>query len=405
MDSLITAAARMLAAGDPIGALKLVALRNDASGLALRGIALAQLGEHARARELLRSAVNVFGPREAVARARCILAEAEIALVSRDLTWTAKKLNAARETLERSGDAVNAAHARYIEIRRLLLIGKLEEAEQALTEVPARLPLPLKIGHELIVAQLALRRVQPKLARAALLRAGRVAQHAGIPALIAEVESAVEVLNTPAARLIAKNKEKLLLLDDIEALLASKAFIVDGCRHVVRQGDEVISLATRPVLLTLARVLAEAWPDDVPRDELVRRAFRLKLADETHRARLRVEIGRLRKLLRAMANIDATPRGFKLTPRRANDVVVLARPVEDKHADVLAFLADGESWSTSALAQALDTSQRTVQRSLDSLALAGKVQSLGRGRTQRWMTPPVPGFTTLLLLPAALPTD
>jgi DNA-binding transcriptional ArsR family regulator len=404
MDSLITAAARMLAAGDPIGALKLVALRNDASGLALRGIALAQLGEHARARELLRSAANAFSPREAVARARCILAEAEIALVSRDLTWTTKRLNAARETLERNGDAVNAAHARYIEIRRLLLIGKLDEAEKALIEVPARLPLPLKIGHELIVAQLALRRVQPKLARAALLRAGRVAQHAGIPALIAEVESAIEVLNTPAARLIAKNKEKLLLLDDVEALLASKAFIVDGCRHVVRQGDEVISLATRPVLLTLARVLAEAWPDDVPRDELVRRAFRLRLADETHRARLRVEIGRLRKLLRAMANIDATPRGFVLTPRRANDVVVLARPVEDKHADVLAFLADGESWSTSALAQALGASQRTVQRSLDSLAVTGKVQSIGRGRSQRWMTPPPPGFTTLLLLPAALPT-
>lgn len=405
MDSLIIAAARMLAAGDPIGALKLVALRNDASGLALRGIALAQLGEHARARELLRSAARAFGPREAAAQARCIVAEAEIALVSRDLTWTAKKLDAARATLERNGDAANAAHARYLEIRHLLLVGKLDEAEQALTKVPARVPLPLKIGHELIVAQLALRRLQPRVARAALMRADQAARHAGIPALIAEVESVLGVLNTPAARLIAKNEEKLLLLDDVEALLASKAFIVDSCRHVVRQGEDVVSLATRPLLLTLACILAEAWPHDVPRDELVLRAFRLKLADESHRARLRVDIGRLRKLLRVMADIDATPRGFVLTPRRASDIVVLARPVEDKHADVLAFLADGESWSTSALAQALGASQRTVQRSLDSLALAGKVQSIGRGRVQRWMMPPLPGFTTFLLLPGALPTD
>ncbi len=405
MDSLITAAACMLAAGDPIGALKLVALRNDASGLALRGIAVAQLGERGRARELLRAAARAFGPREAVARARCIVAEAEIALVSRDLTWTAKKLDAARETLERHGDTVNATHARYLGIRRLVLVGKLAEAERALSKVPARVPLPLKIGHELIVAQLALRRLQPKVARAALMRAGQAARRADIPALTAEVDDALEVLNTPAARRIANGQEKLLLLDDIEALLASKALIVDGLRHVVRQGGTLTSLATRPVLFTLARALAEAWPDDVPRDELVLRAFRLKLADESHRARLRVEIGRLRKLLRATADVEATPRGFALTPRRAREVVVLARPVEDKHADVLAFLADGESWSTSALAESLGTSQRTVQRSLDSLALAGKVQSFGRGRARRWMTPPIPGFTTLLLLPATLPTD
>lgn len=405
MDSLITAAARALAAGDPIGALKLVALRNDASGLALRGIALAQLGEHARARELLRGAARAFGPREAVAQARCIVAEAEIALVSRDLNWTAKKLDAARATLEAHGDHVNAAHARYLEIRRLLLVGKLDEVERALKTVPKFVPLPLKIAHELILAQLAMRRLQTKQARAALARAERVARRADIPALTAEVESALEMLNTPAARLIEKGQERLLLLDEVETLLASKALIVDGCRHVVRHGQDTISLATRPVLLALARVLAEAWPNDVARDELILRAFRLKLADESHRARLRVEIGRLRKLLHAMVDIEATPRGFALTLHRAREVVVLARPVEEKHAGVLAFLADGESWSTSALSLALGASQRTVQRSLDSLALAGKVQSFGRGRAQRWMTPPVPGFTTLLLLPAALPTD
>ncbi len=405
MDSLITAAARALAAGDPIGALKLVALRNDASGLALRGIALAQLGEHARARELLRSAARAFGRREAVARARCIVAEAEIALVSRDLNWTAKTLDAARATLEAHGDHVNAAHARYLEIRRLLLVGRLDEVERALKTVPRFVPLALKIAHELILAQLAMRRLQTKQARAALARAERVAERANIPALTAEVGSVLEILNTPAARLIAKGQERLLLLDEVETVLASNAFIVDSCRHVVRHGQDTISLATRPVLLALARVLAEAWPDDVARDELILRAFRLRLADESHRARLRVEIGRLRKLLRAIVDIKATPRGFALTTHRARDVVVLARPVEEKHAAVLAFLADGESWSTSALSLALGASQRTVQRSLDSLALAGKVQSFGRGRAQRWMTPPMPGFTTLLLLPAALPTD
>ncbi|HET9447249.1 MAG TPA: hypothetical protein VFO35_13360, partial [Steroidobacteraceae bacterium] len=357
-----------------------------------------------RARELLRAATRLFSSREAVARARCIVAEAEIALAGRDLTWTAKRLDAARETLERHGDAVNAAHARYLEIRRLLLVGKLDEAERALSKVPARVPLPLKIGHELIVAQLALRRLQPKVARAALIRAGQAAQRADIPALTAEVEAALEVLNTPAARRIAQGRETLLLLDDVAALFASQAFIVDGCRNLVRQRDTVISLATRPVLMTLVRALAEAWPDEAPRDALVLRAFRLKLADESHRARLRVEIGRLRKLLRPLAAIEATPRGFAVRPRHAREVVVLAQPVEDKHADVLAFLADGESWSTSALAEALGASQRTVQRSLDSLALAGKVQSFGRGRARRWITPPVPGFTTLLLLPAALPT-
>jgi len=173
----------------------------------------------------------------------------------------------------------------------------------------------------------------------------------------------------------------------------------------VRHGNQLISLAKRPVLMTLGRALAQAWPGDVPRDELVARAFRLKLADESHRARLRVEIGRLRKLLKPMADVQATAGGFALRPRRALRVVVLARPVEEKHAGVLALLADGEAWSTSALALALATSQRTVQRSLDALALAAKVQAFGGGRARRWTMPPLPGFTTVLLLPATLPTD
>jgi hypothetical protein len=341
-----------------------------------------------------------------VARARCVVAEAEIALVSRDLGWPAKALEAARATLEEHGDRVNAAYARYLEARRLLLIGRIDEAERTLGEFdPTPLPPALSTAHELVVAGIAIRRLRTKAARAALARAKCAAHHARIPALTAEVESASLVLNTPAARLIASGEERLLLLKEVEALLASKALVVDACRHVVRDARTVISLARRPVLFALARALGEAWPGDVPRDLLLARAFGARRADESHRARLRVEVGRLRTMLRTLAGVSATKRGFALAPRRAREVVVLARPVEDEHASVLAFLADGESWSSSALALALGTSQRTVQRALDSLAAAGKVQSYGRGRAHRWMTPPVPGFTTTLLLPAPLPGD
>ena len=406
MDSLINAAARALAAGDPLGALKRVALRDDAPGLALRGIAMAQLGDHVRAKALLRSAARAFGPKEAVARARCVVAEAEVALVSRDLGWPAKALDAARVTLEEHGDRVNAAHARYLAIRRLLLIGRLDEAEHALAALdPTPFPPASRVAHELALAGIAMRRLRIEQARAALHRAEHAARLARIPALAAEVESAFRVLSTPAARSIVNGEQRVLLLEEVEALLASKAFIVDACRHVVRGESKIVSLAKRPVLFAIARALGEAWPGDVPRDVLVARVFRLKLADESHRARLRVEVGRLRKVLRPMADVNATKRGFALAPRSARDVVVLARPVEEKHASVLAFLADGESWSSSGLALALGASQRTVQRSLDALAAAGKVQSYGRGRTRRWTTPPMPGFATTLLLPAALPID
>ncbi|HEY8152482.1 MAG TPA: helix-turn-helix domain-containing protein [Vicinamibacteria bacterium] len=406
MDSLITAAARALAAGDPLGALKRVALRDDAPALALRGIAMAQLGDLVRAKALLRSAARAFGPKEAVARARCVVAEAEVALASRDLGWPAKALDAARATLEGHGDRANAAHARYLEARRLVLIGRIGEAERTLAAVdPAPFPPASRTVHELVAAGIALRRLRTKAAREALARAESAASQAGIPALTAEVESALLVLSTPAARLIARGEERLLRLEEVEALLASKAFVVDACRHVVRDAGTVISLAKRPVLFALARALGEAWPVDVPRGTLLARAFGAQHADESHRARLRVEVGRLRRVLRTLADVSATKRGFALAPRRAREVVVLARPIEEEHGAVLAFLADGESWSSSALALALGTSQRTVQRAVDSLAAAGKVQSFGRGRARRWMTPPVPGFTTTLLLPGPLLID
>jgi hypothetical protein len=406
MDSLITAAARALARGDPLGALNRVALRDDAPALALRGIAMAQLGDFPRAKALLRQAARAFGPRETVARARCVVAEAEIALVSRDLTWPAKALDAARVTLEAHGDRINAAHARQLEVRRLLLLGRLDEAERALADLAATaLPAAARAVYELATAGIAIRRLQTKAARAALTRAEAAAREAAIPALAAEVDSASRVLDTPAARLIARGKERTLLLEEVEALLASDVLVVDACRNVVRDASVVVPLATRPVLFALARALGEAWPADVARSTLLARAFRAKHADESHRARLRVEIGRLRAELRTLGDVTATKRGFTLKPRRAREVVVLAPPVDEQNGAVLAFLADGEAWSSSALALALSASPRTVQRALEALAAAGKVQWFGRGRARRWMTPPVPGFPTTLLLPGPLPGD
>jgi len=406
MDSLITAAARALAAGDLLGVLKRVGLRDDPPALALRGIAMAQLGDLVRAKALLQSAARAFGPSEAVARARCVVAEAEIALVSRDLGWPAKALDAARATLEKHGDRVNVAHARHLEVRRLLLIGRLDDAERALARLdPAPFPPASRAAYELVVAGIAIRRLRTKMARAALTRAERAARQAGIHALTAEVEGASLVLTTPAARRIGRGGERVLLLEEVEAVLESGALVVDACRHVVRGADTLVSLARRPVLFALARALGEAWPGDLSRDALVKRAFRAKQADDSHRARLRVEIGRLRAELRSLASVSATPQGFALAPRRASEVIVLAPPVEDQHAAVIAFLSDGEAWSSSALALALGASARTVQRALDRLATADKVQSYGRGPARRWIAAPVPGFTTTLLLPGPLPSD
>jgi tetratricopeptide (TPR) repeat protein len=403
MDSLITAAAARLAIGDPLGALNLIALRNDAASLALRGIALAQLGDRERARQLLRAAARSFGPREAVARARCVVAEAEIALVSRDLSWANRSLTAARRTLEKHGDQVNAAHARYLEIGKLLLTGQIERAHGELERVPKALPLPLRVVHELMLSQIAMRKLLPRTARTAIARATVLASHVSIAALQAEVVSAKSELEQPVARLVTDGATRSVGIDEVAELLASSALVIDGCQHAVRCGQVRVSLAKKPILLALARALAEAWPGDVSRDDLVQRAFGHRLRDESHRARLRVDIGRLRRLLRDLLTITATESGFALAPQRARRVAVLLPPVDGEHAAMLALLADGEAWSTSAIALALGVSQRTAQRALAVLATDGKVESFGRGRSQRWLTKMSLGFTTSLLLPTALP--
>jgi hypothetical protein len=404
MDSLIAASARALAAGDALGALKRVALRDDPPALALRGIAMAQLGEHARARELLRRAARAFGSREQVARARCIVAEAEVALAMRDLTGSPGALAAASATLEAHADRANALHARLLAARQLLLLGRLDEAAAALAYLDARgLPPALAAVAELTDAELALRSLRTGRARAALDRAQEAAERSGVPALLAEVAQARAALDRPAARRVFADGEEALRLDQIEALLSSGALVVDACRRGLGAGAAWQPLASRPVLFALACALAEAWPGDVDREILIERAFRTRRPDETHRARLRVEIGRLRALVKALAQIEATARGFVLRPRGEHGVVVLAPPIDGDQASLVALLSDGAAWSTSALALALGASQRTVQRALAELESGGRVRAIGQARSRRWLAPPLAGFTTILLLPTALP--
>lgn len=404
VDPLITAAARALARGDPLDALNHVALRGDAPALALRGIAMAQLGDLDRAKVLLRAAARGFGSREAAARARCTVALAEIALASRDLRWPAGPLDAARALLEARGDRANAAHARLLAIRRLVLIGRLDEAESRLLEIePASLPPAAATIHQLLVAGIAVRSTRARAARQALDRAARSARSAGIPALSAQVESARAALDTPAIRVLTVGGEHLARLQEVEGILASSTLVVDSCRFVVHRARETVRLVRRPVLFGLVLALAEAWPGDASREELLRRGMGARFTDLSHRARLRVEIGRLRRALGPLAGVRATPEGFVLLPRRGSEVVVLAPPSEEPHQALLALLADGESWSSSGLALAMAVSQRTVQRALDQLLASGKVQAVGAGRARRWVTLPAPGFSPPLLLPGPLP--
>jgi tetratricopeptide (TPR) repeat protein len=412
MDSLIAAAARALAAGDALGALRRVALRDDPPALALRGIAMAQLGEHPLARTLLRRAARGFGAHEELSRARCVVAEAEVALAMRDFSGSTRSLAAAASTLEARGDRANALQARLIAARRLLLLGRFDEARTALARLDARgLPPSLEAIAELTAAELELRSLragpaQAALARAqeALARAQEAAVRARVPALLAEVREVRAALDRPAARRLTDGREQTLRLQEVAALFDSGALVVDACSRGLRCGAAWRPLAQRPVLFALARALAEAWPGEVDRQTLIARAFGMRRPNESHRVRLRVEIGRLRALSASLARIEATSQGFAIRPSGVG-VVVLAPPIDGDQGSLMALLSDGEAWSTSALALALGASQRTVQRSLVELEAARRVHSIGRARARRWLSPPLAGFTTILLLPDALPFE
>ncbi len=407
MDSLITSAARSLAAGDPLGALKRVALRDDAPALALRGIAMAQLGDYERARKLLRRAARGFGARERLAQARCQVAEAEVALAAHDLGRPTRAPDAVARALDALGDRANALHARLVGARRHLLVGELDAAEGMLAaaNVAADAPPALVARAELTRAELALRRVRAVDAAAALDRAHAAAVAADIPALLAEIDRVRRELSAPSARLVSAGVVRPVRLDEVEALFASGDLVVDACRRAVRGPARSVPLAGRPILFALVGALAEAWPADVPRDRLIERVFRTRIANESHRARLRVELSRLRTALRPLARIEATQHGFALAPVGDHAVVVLAPPIDGAAGSILALLEGGESWSTSALARALGSSQRTLQRALRELEAAAAVRAVGHGRSRRWLAPALGGFATNLLLPGALPVE
>ncbi|WP_050726625.1 DNA-binding protein [Vulgatibacter incomptus] len=401
MDVVIDVAARALRVGDPLAALKRIALRDDAPALALRGIALAQLGELGEARVLLRKAARAFGTREPLARARCIAAEAEVALAARELGGGDRALDDAVDVFESKRDRSNAVHARLLRARRLLLLGRVSEAELESSALQLHgAPAMLRARAGLLEFEISLRQGRAGAAHFALERARRAARDARVPALSAEIERASQALRQPAARWIEAGVDRSIDLREVEALLVSRRLVVDSCRRTVHEDGEQLTFARRPILLAILRALAEAWPNEVARDELIRIAFGFLRANASHRARLRVEVGRLRRELGAMAEIRATKGGFVLSPRRAHGVAVLAPPVEGADAALIALLADGASWSTTALALALGASSRTVQRTLASLEAAGYVVGRGRGRARRWVAAPISGWTTAIWLPA-----
>lgn len=402
MTTALQAAARALAAGDPLAALQRIALLEEPPALALRGIAMAQLGELVRAAQLLRRAERGFGAAQLLARARCILAQTEIALAARELRARPAALRWALGVLEAQGDASNLAHARLLAIRRGLLLGHTANAERALAALPlAGAPARLVAVAELLRAELALRRLAARDAERALSRARSAANRAGIPALAHEVEQLAQQLAVPAARLCARGSLRPLRIAELEGVLGSGALVVDACRRGVRRREVAIDLRSRPVLFELARTLAARWPEPAPRDELMRAAFSTQRPNESHRARLRVELGRLRSLLRPLAEICARGDGYAFAPLGTKQVALLL-PASDGHdSALLALLADGQRWSTSALALALATSQRHVQRALAELVRSGKVHAHGRGRSQRWSAPSA-AFAPAMLLPAGL---
>jgi len=400
MDPALRAAALALSSGDPLAALPHVGLRNDAPALALRGIAMAQIGDYARARLLLGRAARAFGRRHPVERARALLARAEVALATRDLEASGRTLASVCATLEAAGDRVNAAHARLLMLRRLVVLGRLEPARQALAALHhSTLPPPLLAMSELSLASIELRRLRPRAARQALERARRAASRSAIPALVREVELLGQALQAPAARLVASGVEQNIGLDQLAELTTQQHLVIDGCRRQLLCAGRRVLLTRRPVPFALLAALGRAWPEPAPRGSLLGSAFGVRRPNDSHRARLRVELGRLRRLIGELAEVRATPDGFVLLPRQAERVLVLEPPSAAGNAALLALLGDGQAWSTSALALALGASQRTVQRDLALLEAEGQVSAIGRARARRWLWRPLAGVTQLVLVP------
>ncbi|MBB6427030.1 helix-turn-helix domain-containing protein [Sphingopyxis sp. JAI128] len=393
-------AAQLLAAGAPFDALQLVALREDAAALALRGIALAQIGDLERGIELLRRARARFADADKLAKARCILAEAEIRLALRDFRTASRLLAGLAGAFGDLQDRFNAAHAVLLEARLLMLTGRIGEAGQRLdTEMPLIMPASLRAAHLLLRAEIAARRARAQ--EAALLLADAVALAGDHAMLRAQAAALGEALERPVARTAGG---RLLVLREVEELLASGALVLDLGRQVLGCDGIHVDFTGRPILLMLLQMLAEQCPSDVTRDTLVQRVFGAREVDEGYRNRLRVEMSRLRRHVGGTAAVRSTARGYRLVPLRGGDVVVLSPPIASPEARLLGLLSDGEAWSSFALAAALGASQRSVQRGLAALMREGQAGPVGDGRLRRWVARPLAGVTPNLLLVAATGT-
>jgi tetratricopeptide (TPR) repeat protein len=398
MDEALVLAARALARGDALFALKRVALRDDAEALALRATALAQLGEYADAKQLFRRAARGFRAHSPVAHARCIVALSEVALAARELDAKDAALQSAIAVLREQRDLANARYGQMLRARHALALGQVELARERLSAIDVRdAAQALLASIALLSAEAALRRIEPSQARKFLARAAEAARRARIPALAAEVAKAHESLSRPVARLVIRESSRLLTIEDVSALLQGRGLIVDACHRLVRKEAWSVGFEARPVLFSLLRTLAERAPDGVSREELVRASFGMRRLNDSLRARLRVAVGRLRTLLAPVAELIATPDGFALRPR-GQSLHVIAPPLDDQVSSLLALISDGAAWSSSALALALGASQRSVQRALGGLEEAGKVESRGSGRSLRWLAPPLARFAPHLLL-------
>lgn len=394
------AAARALEAGDVLAALQGVALRDEPVALAIRGVAMARLGDLERARALLKAAGRGFASTDRLAQARCCLAEAEIRLAARDGAWPSQALDEARGIFLEHGDLANALHLRLLETRWLILQGRLDAAEAALVApVAIRSPM-LAALRSLLKAHVALRRVQPEEARRIAATAVAKLPPERFEELRAELERVQDLVAAPVARRRIDGELRAVTLDDLAALDRSGALVVDVARFEARQGALKVALASRPVLFALLKALADAWPGDVSRASLIADAFGGRQVDESHRARLRVEMGRLRRALGASCTAASTPGGYRLEPRAGTQVVLLEALVDTRHGALLALLSDGEAWTSGALAEAGAVSQRSVQRGLEALAASGLIRPEGAGRARRWRVEvPDPVTTSLLVSP------
>jgi len=400
VDAPLTAAARALALGDALSALKWLGLRTDAAARAMRGAALSQLGEFARAKAQLRAALRALGPGDGLLRARCLAAEAEIALSLGDLHWSAEPVARAVAELEAAGDSRNAAYLQLVAARAALRLGRPEDAERLLRHAKLAPAAPLeRTFAELVRVELAAKRGDPDVLTAALASASAAADRAAIPALVSEVARIRDHYEGPTAVITSRGKARTASFCEVCALGRSADVVIDGGGREVRSSGDCISFARRPVLFELLRILAEAWPEAVSRDLLIKRAFGARRLNESHRIRLRVEVGRLRKFVRRRLAVIAKEPGYALF---ANHEVALVMPLEESPASrVLSLMHGGEPWSASSLALALGVSERTVQRSLGELQSAGKVGATGNGRGRRWVR--LFEIPTDLLLPRSSP--